>query len=354
MATVLFITKDIGGFNAAYPNTQALRNAGHTVHVVAEGISGEKWEKQGYAPYFKGEVDFRKTPFACDVEGILTALKPDMVITTLGFPINLEARFSEAANRLGIPLGWIEDVWGAHTRSQTSPQLILCFDEIGKEIIGQKRDRFAKTHIETTGDFGLETMKNLAQIPAEMRQEVYRLKQTFKYLVCLAGQGPFTSDMITFLKGSLDQTPELCAVIPRLHPKYKGTEHMAHWQKLLESFPVNTIVDIPGISSDQLAVLCDITWSTFGTGLRYAAYYGNMVVSVLTPATQAGMIEQTGLKQYPLATFGAAVEAMGPVNLNILMDQLPEVRKAQRKYAKPKPFSGEAAVRAIEAITLGK
>lgn len=357
MATVLFITiitKDMGGFSAAYPNAQALRSAGHTTHVVAEGLSAEKWEKQGYPLYFKGEVDFKKAPFECDVEKILTELKPDVVITTLGFPINLETRFSEEANRLGIPLVWIEDVWGAHTRSNASPQLVLCFDEVGEKIIRRKTDRFANTRTEAIGDFGLETMKNLAKIPTEITQEAYRLKQTFKYLVCLAGQGPFTSDMITLLKDSLAQTQEPCAVIPRLHPKYKGTEHMARWQELLDSFPTNTVVDISGASSDQLAVLCDITWSTFGTGMRYAAYYENMVVSVLTPATQTGMIEQTGLEQYPLVPFGAAVEVRGPVNLDTLMDKLPEVRKAQKQHAKPEPFNGETAVRAIEAIALRK
>ena len=80
----------MGGFNAAYPNAKTLQNAGYTVHVVAEGLSAEKWEKQGYPPHFKGRVDFKKEPFECDVEGILTELKPDVVIATLGFPIKFQ------------------------------------------------------------------------------------------------------------------------------------------------------------------------------------------------------------------------------------------------------------------------
>lgn len=352
MAIVLCITKDKGGFNAAYPNTQALRNAGHTVHVVAEGLSTEMWESQGYPLYSKGAVDLKRTPWEYYVELILTELKPDVVIATLGVPINLEARFSEAANRLKIPLIWIEDVWGAHIRSNANPELILCFDKIGAGIIARKKGCFLNTKVEVVGDFGLDTMKNFAKISEEIKQEVYRLKQTFKYLVHLGGQGPFTSDMISVLKESIAKTQEPCAVIPRLHPKYKGTEHIVRWQELLDSFPTNTVVDITGASSDQLAVLCDITWSTFGTGLRYAAYYENMVVSILTPATQAGMIEQTGLAEYPLVTFGAAIEIREPTNLDALMNKLPDLRKAQKTYAKPEPFNSEVAVHAIEAIAL--
>jgi len=129
---------------------------------------------------------------------------------------------------------------------------------------------------------------------------------------------------------------------------------MTKWQELLNSFPQDTIVDIPGTSSDQLAVLCDITWSTFGTGMRYAAYYEKMAVSILTSATQAGMIEQTGLPEYPLVTVGAAVEVREPVNLESLMYKLPQVREAQKQHAKPGPFNDEAAVLAIEAVALKK
>jgi hypothetical protein len=349
MAVVLFVTKDKGGFNAAHPHALALKMAGHTVVIVAEGLSAEMWKQHGWQLDFEGTINFLKESSGCDPEGILAKTNPDVVVTTLGAPIHLESQFSNTANTLGIPLVWIEDVWGAHVRSDATPELIFCFDKIGGKII-QRKDCFKNTRIEVVGDFGLETIKNLAQISGTVANEITRLKQNYKYLVHLGGQGIFTSDLISILRDSVALTPGLCAVIPRLHPKYKDTEHMAQWQQLLGSFPAGVSADIPGASSDQLAVLCDVTWSTFGTGMRYAAYYGNMVVSVVTRASHEAMLRETGLDEYPLVTVGAAVEVREPVDLDSVMKKLPKVREAQKQYAKPDQFDGEKAVRAIEKI----
>lgn len=349
MSVILFITKDKGGFNAAHPYALALKTAGHIVRIVAEGLSAEMWEQHGWQLHFKGTVNFLKEPNACNSEGILAKINPDVVVTTLGAPIHLESQFSKTANTLGIPLIWVEDVWGAHVRSDATPELIFCFDKIGEEII-QRKIRFNNTHVKIVGDFGFETFKNLAKIPNAVASEVARLKQSYKYLIHLGGQGLFTSDMISILKDSVALTLAPCGVIPRLHPKYKDTEHMAQWQELLDSFPPGVIADIPGASSDQLAVLCDITWSTFGTGMRYAAYYEKMVVSVMTSASHAAMVRETGLDEYPLVTVGAAVEVRKPVNLDSVMENLPNVLGAQKQYAKPDPFDGEKAVRVIKEI----
>lgn len=307
----MFVTKDIGGFMVARPLADTMSISGYSIEVIAEGKSLPLWEESGYT------ILLRDCELSIDrAITILKNERPDVVVATLGSPINLEDIFSKAANILRIPLVWFPDVWGAERRSSATPDVLLSFDKIEQEIV-QSQPRFANTKVAVVGHPLVDQLKSQPDCVAI--QEIESLKNSGKTVILIAGQGEYTTDMIDFVCESVKNSNGSFAVIPRFHPKYKDSkpEWIAKWNERLATLPEGIVVNLdPKIKTDHIAMLADITVSSFSTTLTCAALARKIPISVSTPATREAMVKSTGLDYYPPTRVGAAVlVTIGPAVL---------------------------------------
>ncbi len=89
---ILFVTKDKGGFQVAMPVAKLLRSE-YDLTIIAdpEGVTFDLWKQAGFNPEIVN----------CLPQDV------DMVVSTLGAPINLENQLSLEANQKNIPLIFI-------------------------------------------------------------------------------------------------------------------------------------------------------------------------------------------------------------------------------------------------------
>jgi hypothetical protein len=319
---VLFVTKDIGGFRIARPVANVMRKRGHTVCVAAEGLSIAAWKEYGYADVL---FAFKEEGFSSDamLDIFFNTICEQIhaIIATLGEPIRIEALLSHEANKRRIPLVWLEDVWGAHIRSDAAPDMIVTLDEAGRRMIASN-PRFKKTRIVIADLFPEEDLG----ITNEMRAH-FREKTNGKLTVLLAGQGEITEKIIRFVQKSLLITRDPCQVFARFHPKYKNIWPV--WEKMLGS---RAFFDEDGLyTANQLAALCDITVSSYSTVLRIAARHRHLPVSVSTPETRKAMRMSAGYEQYPLVSIKSAIEISEPMDFaHLLHKNLVFVQNAQK------------------------
>ncbi len=341
----LFVTKDTGGFKVAKPVADSMKKQGWNTTIIAEGKSFTFWEKAGYTPLFSKEIS--ETLSLAKVTTILNKEKPAIIIVTLGSPINSENLFALKANKLKIPLVFIPDVWGAETRSRAVPDLVLAFDEFEASLCGE---RFLGTETEIC-IVGHPFIDELLQtgIPEKATSYVQEIKSECDGVILLAGQGAYTTDMLQILRLSLEMSDGKYVVIPRFHPKYKGTEYMETWKNELSHFPVKSIAKEASISTDHLAALCDITISTFSTLLMVSAYYNKVPISVNTPASIEAMVKSTGLDYYPPVLAEAAIEISEPVNIGKSLSKKSRalVNNQNRLFRK---FDSEQALSVIKKL----
>lgn len=345
--SALIVTKDIGGFRVTRPLADALKDDGWKVTVIAEGKSLSLWHETKHTVSSGGMLAQQLS-----VEQAVTMLRderPNVVIATLGSPINLEDAFSHAANELGIPLVWFPDVWGAEVRSSAQPTAILAFDNT-TQLLLNKQSRFGNTQIKIVGHPLANEM--LAQPSAEAQTAIAGLKQSGKTIILIAGQGEYTSDMIDFVCKSIAHSDGSFIVVPRFHPKYMGSkpEWIAKWNERLATLPEGTVVNIDtSVKTDHIAMLADITVSSFSTTLTYAALARKIPISVSTPKAREAMVRSTGLSYYPPTQVGAAIESESSLSLSLaaLHEKLP----GQQDFFIP-PFSVSTALRAIAYLVL--
>lgn len=311
--SLVFVTKDIGGFRVVRPIADTLKEQGRKIIVIAEGKSLPLWQEADYSPIVIGE--------ATSVEEAIIVLQnegPEAVFATLGSPINLEDKFSQAANQLKIPLVWFPDVWGAETRSRAVPDVLLAFDDVERTIVATN-PRFTRTHIEVVGH---PLADEMSEHPSESAIRVIgELKKSGKTVILIAGQGEYTTDMIEFVQKSvMYHSIGAFVVIPRFHPKHKDEkpEWVTKWNERLAQLPEGSVVEVDkAVKTDDLARLADITVSSFSTTLIYAALAGKIPISVATPAARTAMMKSTGFDHYPPARIGATIEMISPMSLSV-------------------------------------
>lgn len=314
MAKILVVTKDIAEFLIYKPVVDLLRTGGHMVTVVAEGLSLGKWIEAGEEVY-KGRPDpiYHNAQTGCryDLEEflVLDEIKPDSVLTGLGAPINLGERFGIAANKRGIRLGYVEDMWCVHTRSNAVPDFVCTLDPFGRQKIGQYL--LYQTRMPRVYTTGSPAWDRLASVQPDKFVSI--ASALHDLTVLLAGQDESTTPVIDGLVEALDKLTDQgkrVLLIPRLHPKFLAREDLQKvWLSSVNKARCNVLWAGPQVSTVQLMLSADFTVSTYSNALVEAALLGSIPVSWVSNVGLEKMAEALGgLAQFPLVGYGCAAE----------------------------------------------
>ncbi|OHB23860.1 MAG: hypothetical protein A3F96_02530 [Parcubacteria group bacterium RIFCSPLOWO2_12_FULL_40_10] len=345
--TLLFVSKDMGGAHVGIPLAKLAQKAGYNVMLVAEGLVAPRYEEAGFRPYFKGAVNFSKGNFRSGAKKVIEKLKPVIVVTTLGVPINLEQEYGLAANDLGIPLVFLEDYWGAHVRSQAKPNLVLLIDEIAAESARLKYN--STTQIAVVGNYAVSNALNL-EIPDELRKKVEDLRKKFGQVLVFTAGGVHVSSQILLLAECLKKTPDW-VLIPRFHPKSvdligpSGKTFGEEWRGLFKEFG-EKVVYIQSKTTEPLVALADATLSDFSTLLTTALVFGHSAVSIATAGVRETMKNETGFTSHPLVETGLVKEIIKPCNLVDYLSK-PDL-EIKARYLRP--YEPKKALQAIEVL----
>ncbi|MDE2016058.1 MAG: hypothetical protein KGI72_06085, partial [Patescibacteria group bacterium] len=206
MAKILVVTKDLAEFLMYRPVVELLQKANHRVTVVAEGLSFQKWSDVE-VPYLVGVGAGDISP---------EVFQPDLVLTGLGAPINLGEKFGLDANKLGVKLGFVEDIWGVHRCSKAVPDFVCTLDPFGKALIASHKPYNGRTiHVYVTGSPALDRLSKVKP-PNPSDLPMMQVLEKHEKVVLLAGQDESTTPMVEGLVAALDQAWENYILIPRL------------------------------------------------------------------------------------------------------------------------------------------
>ncbi len=318
MAKVLFVCKDKGGAQMTIPLVLEVVKNGHDYLIIAEGLAAEMFEREELSLYFKGTVNFGEEPFTLDAVAVLNKQKPDAVVVSAGFPINLEYAFAKAANELAVPLVVIEDYWGVcKNLLGRKPDLMLTTDLYSKNLA---QSLFRDTTVEIVGHHELSSRELRVRDPSL----VSRLQLPKKGLVCLyIGGGDSTTAELNLLVKCLEKTSNTWWLLPRFHPKWinvassDGRTYAEVWNKILESFRSRVINTHACREPTDIMYFVDVVAGGFSTLLSTAAYLGKFTVSLTTEETMRDFKKITGLPQVPLVTLGLAHSVNVPTNFSM-------------------------------------
>lgn len=341
---ILFVTKDAMPYQMLRPIYEPLKALGAHISIVAEGVSADYWEKGGIELVFRGPADHRKEPFECNFSELFRALHPDCVVVGCSRYVNLELKFAEEANRLGIPVVVVPDLWGVESRVRRSrPSLVLCEDELGE---ASARRTFGTTV--RTASIGYLAALDLLQPLSAKAQEVFgEIRERYEHIAFLACQGTYSQDIIAMLNASLSLSRPI-AVVAWNHRNYPeqdalmraGLDHATTYFDLAEK----------QISLKECARLADATVSVFSGLLKLSALAGNVAISVRTAATVLGMKESTDLDYFPLCRAGLAIEVAEPQNLSLLIPAWKSRVREQLGMIQTKHFDADRAAREILSV----
>ena len=337
---LLFVAKDMGSSNVTLDLALKCVAEGHEVHAVTEGLASKRYILGGITPRFVGTVNFKTEPFTLDVPKMLEALKPDVVVTGLGSPINLEGAFGVVSNALGMPLVECEDFWNGHSRSAANPDLLLTLDEYAAELM-------RKSHPRTT----VEIVGNPGVAGYELAPEVVGLRRHFDRVFVYPGGGDYTTDEIRFLAACLKQTSHNWCLIARFHQKWMKEKNPADgrpygdmWKEMLQEFRERVVYLDSVKVTETIVAAADGTFSGFSTLLTTSAFHNCPTGSLHLPSVMASLKAQANLNEVPIVKLGCAHSLAEPVDLAGLAPPPPE------NVAKLKPYNVDAAYAALMAV----
>ena len=125
-----FSAKDNGCSSVTEEVAVLAREDGHQVFTALEGLAMVRYENLGFPigtpPNWRGMMNFNSPtdddmklpPF--DAAAFLNKTQPDIIVTGLGSPINIQRQIAEEATLRGIPLVVCSDFW-AKTMSKSHP-----------------------------------------------------------------------------------------------------------------------------------------------------------------------------------------------------------------------------------------
>jgi len=284
------VTKDVGGFNVIYPVAEKIKQDAKAI-IIAEGVAADKWKAVGY-------------DFISEIPRELG----DLVVSSLGSPINLEDKISCLANKQVVPLIWIEDIWGCHLRSLALPEAICTLDSYGVEKISSN-PRFKKTEIHKTGSPAFDRLSRFFNLSvAEKRKELGIPADKKIILFAAPGYADHTLYIIDLLVEFLKKQDAL--LIPRLHPKLQKMDPEAYQrcQDKIGQIGQNILL-FPLVNMDDLVFASDIVVSTYSTTLVDASYLRKIPVSVVSDSIREKMKQDLGEDTFPLVNLGCGIEA---------------------------------------------
>lgn len=320
MARILAVAKDLGAAGVVAPLVKLLKEK-HEVSIVLEGLASGVFREHGLMELlFQGSVDFKKVPFTLNEHGILSAANPDLVVTGLSSPINLEDYIARAANFRKIPLVCVEDIWGSSVRTSATPQHLLVYDHFAAR---EARKRFPEATITIVGNSGVNPLQGWNR---NVRLKVEELRQKFGRVVVYVGGGLRTTKELELLVACITLTDNFGGLIAKFHPKYKNTNGpdgrplYEVWSEILEPLRAKGRVIEMSEKTDEIVVEADITTASFSTLLTTALAAGKTAIVLDTPEGREDLEKQTGLTEYPHVALGLApavdaqrsLDAFGP------------------------------------------
>lgn len=353
---IVVVTKDIAEFQIYQPVVALLRERGHTVVVVAEGLSLDKWIDVGELVYKgSGVQEGVDSQTLCrsdiDADEVLKELKPDLVLTGLGAPINLGQTFGLAANALGITLGYVIDVWGAESRSSAVPNFICTLDGFGKAMIACNKSYCGRTiHVHTTGS---PAMDRLAKVQ-EPDLPIFNSVIGEWTIVLFVGQDESTIPALGGLVKALNETGEPYLLIPRFHPKFANRLELRMLRNEILASANGYVLQAPAkISTQELMKVAGYTVSIYSNALIEAAALGSLPVSWISDIGREKMAQALGgLTRFPLVDMKCAVEVETQTDFQQLLlaldpyDYEAKIRHCQSVYK----CDGENTERVVQAI----
>lgn len=319
MARILFVAKDNGCASVTERIAVLAREKGHHVFIFAEGLAMQRFRDLNFTLHFAGEVDFIDTPFPFRAEIELDDISPDIVVSGLGNPINIQRYVVEEASRRRITLVVCEDFWAKSVshldRDKVNPEMILVVDDYSRSLV-EKAFPSARVHVVGyPGAYKLETSEN---VQARMDE----LRRVFGEIYVYVGGGPCTTSELIFLVKCFAKMPAGC-LVPRFNPKYEnrmvpGTKktYGSLWRKILETIG-DRVVYMDAPKTDLVVVSADVVISGFSTLLVTALWNGITTVCIQIPETfQLFKEENMHLTEIPQITLGLASKVTKPTDLS--------------------------------------
>lgn len=340
MARILFAAKDNGCASVTEQVAVLARNDGHEVVCAIEGLAMARYEKLGFKlyelPNFRGMVDFR-APTAeerrkyFNMERYVADVKPDVVVTGLGSPINIQRDIAEAATRWSVPLVVCEDFWaksvGHLSHDKVNPEMILTVDEYSVELV---KKAFPNARQCIVGNPGVKEVT----VPLEVRAQMVALKGEFDHVCVYAGGGPESIlSELRLLLGCVKKTQGKWCVIPGFHPKYSNLKlegmdkpYGEIWREFLEPFSDcvryirHATQEGKLAPTDESAMCADLVASGFSTIMSTAVAKGVPAVCLNTPETIAALkAHGEHYTELPQVAIGIAPEVITPKDLSFAL-----------------------------------
>ncbi len=326
---VLIVTKDIGEFNVYEPVVRQMTQSGVSVVLVAEGLSLQKWKDAGYLTWCP-EGEF------ADAEAFLQYEEPDMVLTGLVALINLGAKFGLAANKFGIKLGYVHDLWGVNKRSPAVPDFVCVTDEYDEKLICEYGPYFHHPpRIYVTGSPAMNSLEGIRG-NLLVRHILDYPRDLISVLVL--GQDESTTPMLEGLVQALDEVGNY-VLIPRFHPKFVGNVELQHkWFSILYGAKKGKVLFVGSeVSTRELMGSVKFTVSIYSTGLVEAAILGSLAVSWTSDIGREKMEQALGVRRFPLVEMNCAIEVQ-------------DVGECQRLITRDASWRGEYVSRALSKL----
>lgn len=330
MARILFVAKDNGCASVTEQVAVLARDAGHTVICAIEGLAMKRYEALGFnlraGNNFRGMVDFRaptdeEKRIYFHAGRYLDVVRPDVIVTGLGSPINIQRAIAEEATRRGIPLVVCEDFWaksvGHLSREKVRPVMILTVDEYAAEMVDEV---FPDSAVGIVGNPGVKKV----EIPESVQERMRALRAEYEKIYVYAGAGSeSTTAELNLLIRCLENTKCDWCLVPRFHPKYEklkleGMEkpYGEIWREYLAPFTEQVrYVEAP--STDPVACAADMLVSGFSTLLSTALWHGIPAICLNTPETIAALkAHGAHYEEIPQVALGLVPAVTEPTDLS--------------------------------------
>ncbi|MBI4160527.1 MAG: hypothetical protein HY506_01310 [Candidatus Yanofskybacteria bacterium] len=341
----------------AIPILTELKKKGVETLIIAEGRAATVCKESGWPLVVEGNDDLK--PFGKErVKEQIRVIKPDVVLVGTGLcPSNWELEFALIAEKFGIPIVAVEDIWGGLSKlKDVVPDLTLIMDNSMEESIQRStRRRNNMLLFDAVGSGNREYEKEAVnRVVTEEKEDLERYRSLSRHW-CIIGDIASTVDAgappdklamfnetiqdktsVLIVGDHLDNVLELVEmvvasiklekkpgdfiIVTRLvHPKLVNDPSVAPTleaaKRLLEGLVVNRF---DGISTDALAARCNYTCTCYSTPLRIAIHHGQRAISVQGPKSNKLMKDETGFDEYPLVTAGTIPALTEPTRISLL------------------------------------
>ena len=330
---LLFVSKDLGGGTVSAPLARIALDNGDEVTVITEGLAPPEFRARGVPLYFQGTPNLTEIPFSVDALQALRVLRPDVVITTEAWPIHLEESFGLAANKLAIPLIFLEDTQGGYVRTKATPHAVFVVDEYAARLV---QEHYSHVEVWVVGHPGVPTEEEIEVIrDCSLSHLKSEGKRVYAYV---GGDSETTGEQLQLLIQCFAITSGEWVLIPRFHPKWvsvrepvSGKTFEEFWMSMLDPISSRVLPDSVG-DGRKLVASADVSLADASTLLTTAVCCGKTSVLLETSSVIRAIKKDAGLDVMPLVALGCAHSVHEPTDLSLLTPPDPSLRSSLKPY----------------------